>query len=437
MREKFPKKVQKSGSEQDECIELEEYASQVKCSVPAECINQPAPAAQSLCTTDVRAGDASLGAARSAVSASESDIPTESEIAHAAEYLSPAEKVVHAGNARMRLVTVLLVVFILVAFICSLMLGRFPIEVDQAFSMMANRITQFFANTNAIEPTWTAQAEALFFNVRMPRIIMALLVGCCLAAAGAAFQGVFQNPLASPDILGASQGAALGAAIAILVGMGSFGISAFAFAFSMFTVLLVLMISNRAKGNRILVTVLAGVMVSSLFSAGVSFAKLVADPADQLPAITYWLMGSLTSIQMKDVLMALPFMAVGLVVLFVMRWRINILTMGDDEAATMGVNARRIRLVVTLAATLVTAASVAVTGMIGWVGLVIPHLCRMVVGCDYRKLMPTSMLMGAGFLLIVDDVSRLLTTAEIPIGILTAFIGAPFFLYLITRKKKI
>ena len=437
MREKFPKKVQKSGSEQDECIELEEYTSQVKCSGLAECITQPASAAQSLCTTDVRAGDASLSAARSAVSASESDIPTESEIAQAAEYLSPAEKVVRAGNARMRLVTVLLVVFILVAFICSLMLGRFPIEVDQAFSMMINRVTQFFANTNAIEPTWTAQAEALFFNVRMPRIIMALLVGCCLAAAGAAFQGVFQNPLASPDILGASQGAALGAAIAILVGMGSFGISAFAFAFSMFTVLLVLMISNRAKGNRILVTVLAGVMVSSLFSAGVSFAKLVADPADQLPAITYWLMGSLTSIQMKDVLMALPFMVVGLVVLFVMRWRINILTMGDDEAATMGVNARRIRLVVTLAATLVTAASVAVTGMIGWVGLVIPHLCRMVVGCDYRKLMPTSMLMGAGFLLIVDDVSRLLTTAEIPIGILTAFIGAPFFLYLITRKKKI
>ena len=429
--------IQKSSSEQGGCSELTEYADQVERFRLAECADQSKRVAQSSRSTCASAGDINLHAGQSSAGASESDVPTESEIAHAAEYLSPAEKVVRAGNARMRLVTVLLVVFILVAFICSLMLGRFPIEVDQAFSMMANCVTQFFANTNAIEPTWTAQAEALFFNVRMPRIIMALLVGCCLAAAGAAFQGVFQNPLASPDILGASQGAALGAAIAILVGMGSFGISAFAFAFSMFTVLLVLMISNRAKGNRILVTVLAGVMVSSLFSAGVSFAKLVADPADQLPAITYWLMGSLTSIQMKDVLMALPFMAVGLVVLFVMRWRINILTMGDDEAATMGVNARRIRLLVTLAATLVTAASVAVTGMIGWVGLVIPHLCRMVVGCDYRKLMPTSMLMGAGFLLIVDDVSRLLTTAEIPIGILTAFIGAPFFLYLITRKKKI
>ena len=359
------------------------------------------------------------------------------EITHAADYLSPAEKAVRASSARMRVVVIVLLAFIVVAFVCSLMLGRFPIGIDQAFSMMANRIAQTFTGAGILDQTWTSQAEALFFNVRMPRIIMALLVGCCLAAAGAAFQGVFQNPLASPDILGASQGAALGAALGILAGLGSLGVSGLAFAFSMFTVLLVLVISNRAKGNRILVTVLAGVMVSSLFSAGVSFAKLVADPADQLPAITYWLMGSLTSIQMKDVAMVLPFMAVGLVVLFALRWRINILTMGDDEAATMGVNAKRIRLVVTLAATLVTAASVAVTGMIGWVGLVIPHLCRMVVGCDYRKLMPASMLMGAGFLLVVDDVSRLLTTAEIPIGILTAFIGAPFFLYLITRKKKI
>ena len=362
---------------------------------------------------------------------------TEEEISRAGEYLSPAQKVVHAGNVRMRVATIVLVAFIVLASIVSLLLGRFPIEVDQAFGMIVNRIASLFTSANTIEPAWTAQAEALFFNVRMPRIIMALLVGCCLAAAGAAFQGVFQNPLASPDILGASNGAALGAAVAILWGFSGFGISAFAFLFSMATVLLVLLISNRAKGNRILVTVLAGVMVGSLFSAGVSFAKLVADPADQLPAITYWLMGSLTSIQLQDVIMVLPLMLVGLTVLFVMRWRINILTMGDDEAATMGVNAKRIRLVVTLAATLVTAASVAVTGMIGWVGLVIPHLCRMVIGCDYRKLMPTSMLMGAGFLLIVDDVSRLLTTAEIPIGILTAFIGAPFFLYLIMRKKKI
>jgi iron complex transport system permease protein len=177
-------------------------------------------------------------------------------------------------------------------------------------------------------------------------------------------------------------------------------------------------------------------MVSSLFSAGVSFAKLIADPQDTLPAITYWLMGSLTGAKLDtNLLMTSIPMAIGLVVLFALRWNINVLTMGDDEASTMGVDARKIRLIVILAATLVTAASVAVTGMIGWVGLVIPHLSRMLVGCDYRKLMPASMLMGAGFLLVVDNISRLATTAEIPIGILTAFVGAPFFLYLITRRK--
>lgn len=214
-------------------------------------------------------------------------------------------------------------------------------------------------------------------------------------------------------------------------------VSASAFCFSIFTVLLVLLISSQARGNRVLVVVLAGVMVSSLFSAGVSFTKLIADPQDSLPAITYWLMGSLTGAKL-DINLLITFipMVLGLTVLFALRWRINILTMGDDEASTMGIDARKLRLLIILAATLVTAASVSVTGMIGWVGLVIPHLCRMIVGCDYRKLLPASMLMGASFLLIVDNISRLATTAEIPIGILTAFVGAPFFLYLITRKKQ-
>ena len=323
-------------------------------------------------------------------------------------------------------------VFMILAVIVSLMLGRYPIEPIQAISMLINQIPGI-----SLEQTWTDQQATLFFNVRLPRIILALIVGCSLAAAGAAFQGTFQNPLVSPDILGASQGAAFGAALAILAGSAAFGVSISAFGFSILTVLLVLLISSRAKGNRILVTVLAGTMISSLFSAGVSFTKLVADPTDQLPAITYWLMGSLTGAKMSDIALAAIPMAIGMVILFALRWRINILTMGDDEAATMGVNARRTRIVVIVAATLVTAASVCVTGMIGWVGLVIPHLCRMLVGADYRRLIPASMLMGASFLLIVDDVARLATTAEIPIGILTAFVGAPFFLYLITRKKKL
>ena len=321
-------------------------------------------------------------------------------------------------------------VLVVVATLASLMLGRVPITPAEAGGMLASQVVP-------IEPFWTSQQETLFFQVRLPRIVLALLVGCSLAAAGAAFQGTFQNPLVSPDILGASQGAAFGAAVAILLGLGAFGISAFAFAAAIVTVLLVLLVSSRAKGNHLMVVVLAGVMMSSLLQAAVSYTKLIADPTDQLAAITYWLMGSLTGAKPADLAMAAAPMAAGLLALFALRWRINILTMGDDEASTMGVNAQRVRIVVIFAATLVTAASVAVTGMIGWVGLVIPHFARMVIGCDYRKLLPASMLMGASFLLIVDDVARLATTAEIPIGILTAFVGAPFFLYLITRKKQL
>ena len=327
------------------------------------------------------------------------------------------------------LILVGLAVVLVVLGVLSFMVGRYPISPDKVVGMLAGSVFP-------IDQFWTGQEATIFFNVRLPRVVLAMLVGCCLATAGAAYQGTFQNPLVSPDILGASQGAALGAAVAILIGFASFGVSALAFVFAIATVMLVVLVAQAARGNQILTVVLAGVMVSSLASAGVSFAKLVADPADQLPAITYWLMGSLTSAKPADVQMVIAPMAVGLVVLFVLRWRINILTMGDEEASTMGVNTKRLRLIIIVAATLITAASVAVTGMIGWVGLVIPHLSRMLIGSDYRKLMPASMLMGASFLLLVDDVSRLLTTAEIPIGILTAFIGAPFFLYLITREGR-
>ena len=344
---------------------------------------------------------------------------------------STAKPTLHsAASRRARFVVLALALILAGAAAISLLLGRYPIDPAQAVAMLVTQI-------GPLDPIWTEQQVTLFFNVRLPRILLALMVGCCLACAGAAYQGTFQNPLVSPDILGASQGAAFGAAVAILLGVSSFTTSLFAFGFSLITVLLVLLISTRARGNHMMVVVLAGVMVSSLFQAGVSYAKLVADPTDELADIIYWLMGSLTGANMRDIGMVFPIMLIGCATLFALRWRINILTMGDDEAATMGVNARRTRIVVIIAATLVTAASVCVTGMIGWVGLVIPHLCRMLVGADYRRLIPASMLMGASFLLIVDDVARLATTAEIPIGILTAFVGAPFFLYLITRKKKL
>jgi iron complex transport system permease protein len=276
--------------------------------------------------------------------------------------------------------------------------------------------------------------ETVVFNIRMPRILMACLVGCSLSTAGAAYQGVFQNPMAAPDILGASSGAAFGAALAILMNASKSMITASAFLFSLLTVLLVYFISLHAEGKKVVGLILSGIMIGSLFSAGTSFIKLVADPNSQLPSITYWLMGSLSGTTRKDLTFVIFPMALGLIPLFLLRWRINILTLGDDEAHTIGINTNLVRLIVIICSTLITAASVSVSGMIGWVGLVIPHLSRKFVGNNYKHLMPATMIFGAIFMLIVDDVSRNLLATEIPLGILTAFIGAPFFLYLITRK---
>jgi len=337
---------------------------------------------------------------------------------------------------------IILLVVLIAVIVVAFMLGRYPITPLELFGILLSRfaaavtsVMRFFGVRASwtITPFWAERQELVLFSIRMPRVIMAGLVGCSLSAAGAAYQGVFQNPMAAPDILGASSGAAFGAALAILLGLGSKLVTLFAFAFSLITVGLVIFISRHTKGKKVLGIILAGIMVSSLFTSATSFIKLVADPADQLPAITYWLMGSLNGVKKSDLLFAFITMAIGLVPLFILRWRINVLTLGDDEARTIGVNAGRLRLIVIICSTLVTAASVSVSGMIGWVGLVIPHLARRLVGNNYRHLMPATMLLGAAFLLAVDSVSRNLLATEIPIGILTAFIGAPFFIYLITR----
>ncbi len=278
--------------------------------------------------------------------------------------------------------------------------------------------------------------QTVVWNIRLPRILLCCLVGACLASAGACYQGVFQNAMASPDLLGCSQGAAFGAALAILLGASTAGITASAFLFSLVTVALVYLIGQYAPGQKVLNLVLGGVMIGSLFSAGTSFIKLVADPGDQLPAITYWLMGSLAGARMETVLLALVPMLLGLVPLFLLRWKINLLVMGEEEARAMGVHTDRLRLVVVLCATLITASAVSVSGLIGWVGLVVPHLSRMLMGSNYKHLLPCSALFGAGFLLLTDNVSRNLFTAELPIGILTAWIGAPFFIYLMLHQGR-
>lgn len=333
-----------------------------------------------------------------------------------------------SGPGAILLLAIILVVCILVSFL----FGRYPVPFRELSGILANKFLSIFGL--GIEPFWTDAMQAAVWNVRLPRVIMSVLVGACLSAAGAAYQGVFQNPMAAPDVLGASAGAGFGAALAIYVGLSSMYITLAAFGMSLLTVALVFWVSRHAKGERVLGLVLAGIMVSSLFQAGTSFIKLAADPTNKLPEITYWLMGSLSGAKWSELGFVIWPMLLGLVPLFLLRWRLNVLAMGDDEARAMGVDAGRLRIWLIVAATLVTASSVSVSGMIGWVGLVIPHMVRRICGSDYRWLMPCSMLGGGTFLLIVDNVSRNVTTSGIPIGILTAFIGAPFFLWLITGR---
>ena len=332
-----------------------------------------------------------------------------------------------SAETKHRLEVAVLAAALMVCILASFTLGRYAVPPKELLGILGSHLGL------PIGRFWTARMEAAVWNIRLPRVLLSVLVGSCLAAAGASYQGIFQNPMASPDILGASAGAGFGAALAILLGRTSIGITLGAFFMSLVTVALVFTVSRHAKGERVLGLVLAGIMVSSLFQSGTSFIKLAADPNNQLPQITFWLMGSLSGARWQELGFVILPMLAGLIPLLALRWQLNVITMGDDEARAMGVNAPRIRLVIVVCSTLVTASAVSVSGMIGWVGLVVPHMLRRVVGSDYRHLLPASMLGGGLFLLLVDNVSRSLT--GIPIGILTSFIGAPFFLWMITGRR--
>lgn len=321
----------------------------------------------------------------------------------------------------------LLTLILIGLFFLAFSLGRYPVSPLQLCEILYSKLTGI-----PYEGTQTALTVAL--NIRLPRILLAILVGAALSVAGACYQGIFQNTMASPDILGASSGAAFGAALAIILHLNRVGVLFFAFSSSLITVLSVLLISKHIRGKQVVSIILAGIMVSNLISAGTSFLKLVADPNEELPAITYWLMGGLSGGNEKDVMGLLIMLLIGLLPIIIYRWKMNVLSLGDDVAQTMGVHARRLRVVIILAATLLTSASVAVSGTIGWIGLVVPNMCRKIVGNDYRLLIPISMLSGSIFLLVIDTLSRTLFPTELPLSILTGFIGAPFFLYLMTRK---
>lgn len=328
------------------------------------------------------------------------------------------------------LIMLILLSILIITIAISISTGRYAIPIKNLSNIIIGK-------TFGLKRTWTSTMETVLIDVRIPRIIAAVMVGGALSVSGCSYQGLFKNPMVSPDILGASAGASFGAAISILLSFSGIKIELIAFLCAILAVGISCFLSVLiGQGKNItLILVLTGMVVQSIFMAFVSIIKYVADPDGKLPAITFWLMGGLTTITWKDVSLIMLPMIASMVPIFLVRYKINVLSFGEEEAQSMGVNTKRIRTIIILCSTLLTAISVSISGMIGWVGLVIPHISRLIVGPNYKILLPTSFFIGGIFLLIVDNFARNLFAMEIPLGILTSIIGAPFFLYLILRGK--
>lgn len=331
---------------------------------------------------------------------------------------------------KLPVLTILIIILILTFFI-SVNLGKYSITPGQLIMAVTGKLVN-------IDYNLPDSVDMVLFKVRLPRIIAAMLIGANLATAGAAYQGMFKNPMVSPDILGASNGAGFGAAVAILLSFGVAGIQMTSLLFGLGAVLLSYTISKIIghEDNATLTMVLTGMVVSAMFAAFTSMTKYVADTHEKLPAITFWLMGSLASITRNDVLILIISTILGMLPLMLLRWKLNVLAFGDEEAQTLGVDTKKVKAMIILSSTLLVASSVSISGMIGWIGLIVPHIARQLVGPNYKYLLFASMLVGSIFLLIVDDVARNAYSAEIPLGILTALLGAPFFLYLLLKERR-
>jgi len=279
--------------------------------------------------------------------------------------------------------------------------------------------------------------ETVVWQIRGPRVLAAFVVGAALSAAGTAFQGLFRNPLVSPDILGASAGAALGAVLGIYFSLGIVGIQAAAFAGGLAAVALVYALGSTLRaGDPVLMLLLVGIVVGSLLGAGIGLVKYLADPYNQLPAMTFWLLGSLSGLSARDIEpLALPVLA-GIAVLLALRWKLNVMSLPDEEARSLGASTQWLRVAIVAAATLVTAASVALAGVVGWVGLVVPHLARLLVGPSFPRLLPTAAVLGGALLLSIDTLARTMAAVEVPLGILTAVVGTPFFIALLRSAHR-
>ena len=322
----------------------------------------------------------------------------------------------------------LAVALLLVVLVAAFAVGKFPVAPSDLWQSVQARL---LGTASGLPPA----VDTVVWNIRMPRVLAGLLVGAALAAAGAVYQGMFRNPLVSPDILGVSAGAGLGAVIGIFIGLPLALVQVLAFAGGLLAVGAVLAVSALVRRqDPVLVLVLTGVAVGSLLGGGISLLKLLADSSTQLPTITFWLLGALNAVSPRDLAATAPALLAGLVPMALLRWRVNLLSLADEEALALGVPVTRLRLVLVAAATLSTAAAVSLTGIIGWVGLVVPHVARMWVGPEFSRLLPASLLLGGGFLVATDTLARTLAPIELPLGVLTAFVGVPFFILVLARS---
>lgn len=337
-----------------------------------------------------------------------------------------------ADVRRERVVLMVLAAALVIAVAASLAIGRYGVPVHELVSLAGD-----YLNGSVTQETQSAASVLLL--VRIPRILLAVMAGAALAASGAAYQGLFKNPMVSPDILGVTGGASFGAAFALLIGLPSIGVQALAFGVGVAAVCVVMAFARLVGngGGKLLFMVLCGTVVSSVFSSLTSLVKYLADADDKLPDIVFWLMGSFarSGSYVNDLAM-LVCLIIGSVPLLMLRWQLNALAFGEEEALTLGVNAAKVRFVVVACATLLTATTVCFCGVVGWVGLILPHAARLVVGPNYRALLPVSMLGGAVFMLVVDNVARTAVSGEIPVGILTSIIGAPLFIYLLIKGRR-
>ncbi len=341
----------------------------------------------------------------------------------------PQAKLAPPGQARFHFMLVLSTLLLILAFLGSLAIGRYAVPLGDTVQIVIGRLLP-------LEMNWTSVQESVVMDLRLPRTVAAVIIGAGLSLAGATYQSIFKNPMVSPDLLGVSSGACVGAATAILLHSSSVTIQISAFAGGLIAVAVTTTIPRLIRNESTTVLVLSGIVIGSLMSSIMSILKFVADTDTQLAEITYWMMGSFAYVKPESMLPVMPTILLPMIAVLGMRYRLNVLSLGENEARSLGISLRATRGMFILFSTLITAGAVCLAGTIGWVGLVIPHTARMMVGADNQKMLPIAMIVGAIFMLIIDILCRTLTTAELRLGILTGVIGAPFFIFILTRQSR-